>query len=107
MYDGVIQSKLHYQDHEDVLYHEQTQPTEDLILEYNAELRKNPGAIKDLGAGQEGGTWGRMVATIPMIMLEKAVRNGYDLYNRDAEIASKEMHRFLQSADGQLCLIRG
>jgi hypothetical protein len=36
-------------------------------------------------------------------MLEKARRDGYDLYGHDAD---KELRRFLQSADGQLCLIR-
>lgn len=107
MFDGVILSELHYQDHEDKLYHRTSQPTEGLILERNAELRKNPDAIKDLGQGKEGGSWGRLVATIPVIMLDKAVRSGYDIYSKDAQIASKEMHRFLQSADGQLCLIRG
>lgn len=104
--DEVFKSKLIYQSHEDVLYHEVSQPSEDLILAQNAELRKNPGVVKDLGEGQEGGTWGRMVATIPMIMIDKAIRDGYDLYNSDQDIASRELFRFLNSEQGKKCLIR-
>ena len=107
MQDEVFKSTLHYQEHEDVLYHQTSQPSENLILSRNAELRKNPGVIKDLGAGKEGGTWGRQVATIPLIMLEKAKRNGYDLFSKDAKHASNEMFRFLQSEDGKKCLVQG
>ena len=104
---GIFTSKLHYQDHEDKLYHEVTQPTEDLILDYNSELRKNPGVIKDLGQGTEGGTWGRMVASIPMIIFDEAIRNGFALNHKDQDIAGKEMHRFLQTEKGRMCLVRG
>lgn len=101
--DEVFRSNLVYQDHEDKLYHETTQPTEGAILERNKELRKNPGALRDLGSGDN--TWGRQVASIPLIMYEKAIRDGYDLNNRDASIATKEMMRYLQSPEGQLCLV--
>jgi hypothetical protein len=102
----VFKSSLVYQSHEDILYHELTQPSEDIILARNAELRKNPGCIRDLGENQDGGSWGRQVANIPMIILNKAVRDGYDLLSKDATVAEKELYRFLQSDIGKLCLIR-
>lgn len=105
--DGVFASKLHYQEHEDTLYHELTQPTEDLILARNADLRKAPDALHDLGANSEGGTWGRQVASIPFIIYDEAIRNGFALNHKDADIAGKEMHRFLQTEKGRMCLVRG
>jgi hypothetical protein len=101
--DEVFNSRLVYQDHEDKLYHEVTQPTENLILERNKELRNNPGSLKDLGSGDN--TFGRQVASIPLVMYEKAIRDGYDLNSRDAQIATSEMMRYLQSSEGQLCLV--
>ena len=78
--DQVIRSDIHYQEHTGELTHKTSQPTEDLILARNAELRKNPGVIKDLGT-QSGESFGRQVASIPFIMFEKAIRDGYDLNN--------------------------
>lgn len=106
MNNGVIKSEIFYQPHTETLTHKTTQPTEDLILARNAELRKNPGAIKDLGS-QSGGTFGRQVASIPFIMFEKAIRDGYDLNNRDGKIAGLEMTRYLQSTEGKMCLVQG
>lgn len=105
--DGIFSSKLHYQDHEDVLYHEVSQPTESLILERNADLRKNPDSLQDLGANSAGGSWGRQVASIPMIIYDEAIRNGFALNHKDADVAGKEMHRFLQTEKGRMCLVRG
>jgi len=104
--DSVFKSEMHYQDHTDVLTHKLTQPTEDIILARNAELRKNPGVIQDLGA-QSGNPWGRQVASVPMIMFLAAVENGYDLNNPDAKIAGLEMNRYLQSTEGKMCLVQG
>jgi hypothetical protein len=104
-FDGVIKSDIHA--HLDEIAHVRTQPSENIILARNAELRKNPGAIRDLGAGKEGGVWGRQVASIPFNMFEKAIRDGYDLNNRDSSIATKEIHRYLASTEGKLCLVQG
>ena len=101
---GVLKSEF-IMDNDGVLTHKLTQPTEDLILARNAELRKNRGAIRDLGE-QSGGAFGRQVASIPMNLFHWAVKNGYDLNNRDSEIAGKEMMRFLQSEKGKPCLIQ-
>lgn len=104
-FDGVIKSEFH--SHIDEVAHVQTQPTEDIILARNAELRKNPGVIMDLGARSNEGTWGRLVASVPLNMFEKAIRDGYDLNNRNAEISAKEMARYLQSTEGKMCLVQG
>ena len=104
--DEVIRSNIVFQEHTEELFHEQTQPTEDLILNRNAELRKNPGVIKDLGADSPGGTWGRSVASIPFITYDWAIRNGYELNSGDAEHRSKELFRFLRSEKGKECIIR-
>lgn len=98
MVSEVIRSRFVFQPSEGKLYHERTQPTERLILERNAELRKD-NALRDL-------SFGRQVASIPFIMWEEAIRNGYDLANPDGEIAGREIHRYLQSEKGKLCLVR-
>jgi hypothetical protein len=101
---GIIKSEFSFEG--DTLVHKSTQPTEDIILERNNELRKNAGVIADLGQKSGGGTWGRQVASIPIITYNKAIRDGYDLNNRDSDVAGREMHRFLQSAEGKMCLVR-
>jgi len=103
----VLRSDVHYQEHTGVLTHKLTQPSEGLILDRNAELRKDKGALRDLGQGQEGGAWGRQVASIPFIIYEQAKRDGYDLSCKDAEIAGREMNRFLQTPAGKACLVQG
>jgi hypothetical protein len=97
-FDGVIKSE--FLTHVDEVCHKQTQPSEGIILARNAELRKNPGAIRDL-------EWGRMVASIPMNMFEKAIRDGYQLNNNDADVAAKEMAKYLQTTEGKMCLVQG
>ena len=105
--DEILRSDVHYQEHTGVLTHKLTQPTEDLILSRNADLRRQLGILRDLGAGTEGGAWGRMVATIPFIIYEQAKREGFDLSCKDQEIAGREMHRFLQTPAGKACSVQG
>lgn len=102
--DEVFKSELFFE--QDHIVHKLTQPSEDLILERNNELRKNEGVIQDLGAQSEDGTWGRQVASIPFVIWYKAIKDGYDLQNKDSKIANKELWRFLQSDDGKKCLLR-
>jgi len=106
MNNGIVKSELFFQEHTAELVHRTTQPTEDLILTRNSELRKNVGAIRDLGSKSEGGTWGRQVASIPFIKLQEAVKLGYDIFCKDQKIASKELFRYLNSEEGKPCLIR-
>lgn len=105
--DSVFRSDIHYQDHTDELTHKTTQPSEQKILDRNSRLRNNPGAIQDLGANQEGGSWGRQVASIPLIIYEKAKRDGFDFDSYDKKYAGLEMQRFLQTPEGKACLVQG
>ena len=105
-FDQVIGQRFHWQPHTEKLTAETFQPTEDLILARNAELRKNPGSLNDLGQGNEGGSWGRQVATIPEIMFNKAIKDGFDLMSTDTQRAAREMQRFLASTEGKMCLVQ-
>ena len=107
MDNSVFKSDITFQAHTDEMFHTVSQPTQDIILDRNRELRKNSGAIQDLGAQSSGGTWGRQVASIPFIMYEKALREGYDLNSKDAKFAEREMSRYLQSTEGRTCLVQG
>jgi len=102
-FDGVIKSE--FLTHIDEICHKQTQPSEDLILARNAELRKNPGALYKLGE-QEGHVWGEMVADIPFNMWEKAIRDGYPLNHPDADVAATAMANYLLTPEGNACLVK-
>lgn len=102
--DGVIFSEIKFE--QEHIVHKTTQPTENLILERNAKLRNNEGIIQDLGA-QSGETWGRQVASIPFVIWEKALKAGFQMTHKDSNFANKELFRFLQTPEGQACLIRG
>lgn len=99
--DEVIKSDLHYQEHTGVLTHKTSQPTEKAILERNQDLRN--AEQRKLGKGTQ--TWGRQVASVPMIIVERAIRDGYELNSKDQKHAQKEMFRFLQSDMGKACLV--
>ena len=96
--DEVIRSQYHYQPHTDTLTHVRTQPTEGLILERNADLRKD-NAMADL-------SFGRQVASIPLNMWDAAIRSGFALNHPDNETAERELFRYLQSDAGRACLVR-
>jgi len=51
--DGVLNVELKNVPHEDRVYRKLTQPTRNLILNRNKELRKNPGSIRDLSFGRQ------------------------------------------------------
>lgn len=97
--DSVFKTTYIGENHTDTLHRVLTQPSEKLILERNAKLRNNPGALKDL-------SFGRQLASIPMIIYEQAIRNGFDLNNRDSEIAEREMFRFLKTPTGRACMVQ-
>ena len=107
--EGVIRSEMTMDAATGVLTHKQSQPSENIILARNAELRKNPGAIQDLGSQSkgEGGSWGRQIASIPEIMYNRAIRIGFELNHKDQDHAAAEMRRFLATSEGKKCLIRG
>jgi len=94
----VIRSEFVYQPHEDKVYHKTTQPTEDLIYEQNAIIRREQ-PLGDL-------SFGRQIASIPFIAWEKAIRDGFALDSKDAAIAEKELFRFLSTPAGKKCMLR-
>lgn len=65
--DGVFEKQFKTQMSEGRLYAHLTQPSRDVILTRNAELRKNPGMIKDL-------SFGRFHLSIPLIDYETLKR---------------------------------
>lgn len=64
------------------------QPTRNLILDNNAELRKNPGAVKTL-------SFMKLAATVPLEDWWNALRRDPELNAPDKEIREKAMQRFL------------
>jgi hypothetical protein len=102
--DGLFKSE--FIEHGSELCHKLTQPTEDMILERNKRLRNNPGAINDLGKGNEGGIWGRWAASIPELNYNAAIKAGYDLNAKDPKHRAAEMTRFLATPIGRACLIQ-
>lgn len=112
MSEGVIKSEVFIEEGDkssDInIHHRTSQPTEDIILNRNKELRRNEGVLQELGsqASGQGGKWGRQVASIPFITFEWAIRNGFDLNCPDTEIAQKELYRFLMTTpEGQACMV--
>jgi len=105
--DEVFKSGVHYQNHTDVLTHKLSQPSEQIILDRNSRLRNNEGVIQDLGAQSKDGAWGRQIASIPLIMFEKAIHDGYRLNSQNQKEAGLEMTRFLQTPEGKACLVQG
>jgi hypothetical protein len=99
--DEVFKSELYFE--HDHLVHRLTQPSEDAILERNKRLRQNTGVINELK--DEGETWGRMLCSIPMIIWDKAIKDGFDLNSKDSKTANKELFRFLETDIGKACLV--
>jgi hypothetical protein len=93
---GLI-SEFHHTAHTDEIHHNIRQPNENLILERNHRLRLEPEAFAKNDYMQP-------LASIPIIIWEKAIRDGYDLNCPDQEIANKELMRFLRSPEGKKCL---
>jgi hypothetical protein len=91
--------KADYEIHGDQLVRRLTQPTENIILNRNAELRKNPGAIRDM-------SFGRMVASIPFNDYEFLRRKYPELVYGDAEQRQKCMYKILSSSEGARFLVR-
>lgn len=106
LHEGPLTQEFHYQPHTGVLTSVQSQASENVILARNAELRKNPGSLRDLGQGEEGGAWGRQLASIPFIMFNRALKDGFDLKNKDAQFAAREMQRYLATTEGKKCLVQ-
>jgi len=92
-FDGVLKNTIHTsrEGYTGVL----TQPTRNLILERNKELRKNPGAIRDL-------SFGRQAASIPIIDYLALKKKHPILNHPDARIRSAEMIRVLKLPENSI-----
>jgi hypothetical protein len=98
--DGLIKNEFHFDAHDETMHVKQVQPSEQLILDRNAELRRNKGAVNDLGAS-EGKAWGRYAASIPWIMYNKVCTEG--VYNLQKD---KDLKKWLrETPEGQSCLV--
>jgi len=80
--NGMARSKYH-------------QPTRDLILDNNAELRKNPGAIKPL-------SFMGLACTIPLEDWYNLIRKYPDLGSPIAEIQQPAFEKFLRSSESAI-----
>ena len=98
--DGLIVNEFYHDAHDETMHVRQTQPTEQLILDRNAELRRNKGALKDL-SGPDGKKWGGMTASIPVIMYDKVMKAGkYNLQD------DGDLNKWLrETPEGRSCLV--
>lgn len=96
--DGVLNVTLHQSD-EDEVTGTLHQPTRNMILERNQELRNNPGTLRDF-------TFGSHVACIPLEDLFALKQKYPGLRSRDAKIRSKTMIDILRSPEGRKFLVR-
>jgi hypothetical protein len=91
-YDGVLRFDYFESPHEGKVHRRTSQPSADLILNRNAELRKNPGALRDL-------SFGRLVLNIPVNDLEMLERKYPELRSPDSTERTAAWARFTASAE--------
>ena len=90
--DGVIQSEYKMQPSEGVLYRQMTQPERSLILNRNAELRKNPGVLQDL-------SYGRQMLSIPEVDYIALCRKYPVLVNGSNDEITTFYKKFIRSTE--------
>lgn len=95
--DGVLKNTIHTsrEGHTGVI----TQPSRDVILKRNSELRKNPGSIRDL-------SFGRMAASIPLIDYIALKKKYPILGHPDAKVRSDAMIKFLKTPEGSIYTVQ-
>lgn len=93
-YDGVIKSEYKTQPSDGVLYRQMTQPERPLILNRNAELRKNPGVINDL-------SFGRQMLSIPEIDYIALCRKYPILVNGSNKEIEQFYRKFIRSSESE------
>lgn len=92
IYDGLYLEDFRVCAHEDKIYRKLTQPNRDLILNRNAELRKNPGVIRDL-------SFARHTFSIPKIDFEILKKKYPVLVDGDADSQRKFYVWFLGQSE--------
>ena len=98
IYDEVFKSEFH-QSSDGKLTRVLSQPSEEIILNRNKELRKNPGAIKDL-------SFGRMVGSIPLNDWEMLCRKYPALTRGDSKQMQAQLMKILNSEEGKKYLVQ-
>jgi len=86
--DGIIATRWHEQAHTGETVVEQVQDTT-AILERNAELKKNPDALRDMD-------FGRQVASIPLVVYYDWQRKYPELRSTDSEVANAKFMQLLK-----------
>ncbi len=92
IYDGLYLEEFRVCAHEDKIYRRLSQPSRDLILNQNAELRKNPGVIRDL-------SFARHTFRIPKIDMEVLKKKYPVLVDGDADAQRKFYVWFLGQSE--------
>ena len=95
--DGLFVDRFEVEDEK--LYRVRTQPSESAILEHNKQLRLNPGSVNDL-------SYGRLIADIPEIIYQQALKDGFQFNHPDPQIARLEKRRFLNTPIGKACMVQ-
>ncbi len=90
--DGVLVTQLRHCPHEDRLYRNFVQPDRPLILQRNANLRKNPSALNDL-------SFGRQELSIPTVDYE-ALKKKYPVLVQGSNAERTAFYqRFIKSSE--------
>lgn len=97
--DGVLVSEYKTQPHEGILYRNMTQPTRDLILARNAEMRKDPSVIRDL-------TFGRHYLRIPVLDFEMLKKKYPILAKGSNDEIKKFYHWFIRQSESEIYRVR-
>lgn len=92
IHDDVWLSQYRVCPHEQKLYRKLTQPTRNLILNRNAELRKCPGAVKDMG-------FARQSLSIPVEDYEMLKKKYPVLVNGSNAERTKFYKKFIKSSE--------
>ena len=96
-FDGAILSRWKFEGGK--LVRKQVQPLEDTILDFNAELQKNPGALRDLTSmGWE--------LNIPELHYHRLVKAHPDLGCPDSSIRTAAWRKFIGSSESDPYRVR-
>jgi len=93
-------SRLTYCEATGEVLHELVQDDRDIILARNAELRKNPDAVRDL-------SFGRLLASVPNEDWEWFLRQNKGFYQMPKEERDKRLMAFLKTTErGKASMVR-
>jgi hypothetical protein len=93
-FDPVLDRKYRFVPHETKLYSKLTMSTNirSAIMDRNAELQKNPGALNDL-------SFGRLAVSVPELDWHQITERNPDLISPDHEIRNRALAKWLASSE--------